>query len=173
MNTTLILPLIEASLLITSATLLISLIVSLAILYPAAAFAPNMNVLGVISISGCFFTWSYRYITWRILRSCLLYSWSLLTWTSNIELGSTSIPLCSLIYFARRTLFLYLICINSLWHLASSTYTASFLSSDRSVIQPSPILSVTQSARSGLPWRRNLLCVIPLVLLLNFSGIIS
>ena len=36
----------EASLLITSATALISLMVCLARLYPAAAFAPKIKVLG-------------------------------------------------------------------------------------------------------------------------------
>ena len=43
--TTLILPSMDSSLLITSATELISLIVNLALLYPAAAFAPKIKVL--------------------------------------------------------------------------------------------------------------------------------
>ena len=81
---------------------------------------------------------------------------------------STSIPLCSLIYFARRTLFSYLICINSRLTFSSSANGLSFSICDRSVIHPFPILSVIQSARSGFPCARNLLCVMPFVLLLNF-----
>ena len=173
MKTTLILPLIDSSLLITSATLLINLIVSFAILYPAAAFAPKINVLGVNSISGCSLTWLYKYITCKMLSNWRLYSWSLLTWTSKIERGSTSTPLCSLIYFARRTLFWYLMFMNSAWAFLSSTYTSMPLIFGRSVIQSSPTLFVTHSARRGFPWSKNLLCVIPFVLLLNFCGIIS
>ena len=41
---------------------------------------------------------------------------------------------------------------------------------ERFVIQSSPICSLTQSARSGSPCIRNLRCVIPFVLLLNFCG---
>ena len=163
----------EASLLITSATLLINLIVSFAILYPAAAFAPKINVLGVISISGFFFNSLYRYITCRIFSSWRLYSCRRFTCTSKMESGSTSMPLCSLIYFARRTLFFLLICINSCCAFSSSTYGSSFFNCGRSVTHASPILSVIHADNSGLPCKRNLLCVIPLVLLLNFCGIIS
>lgn len=46
-------------------------------------------------------------------------------------------------------------------------------STQMTVIQPSPICFVTQSASSGLPCIRKRLCVMPLVLLLNFSGNIS
>ena len=68
-NTTLIFPLIEASLFTTSATELISLMIFLAVAQPADAFAPKIKVLGQNSISGCILIWLYRQITWRIFNS--------------------------------------------------------------------------------------------------------
>src|SRR5699024_12017617 len=109
-----------------------------------------------------------------MLSSCLLYSCRRFTCTSKMDLGSTSTPLCSRIYFARRSLFLYLISINSLSASLSSAHFFSPDIRDRSVAQSLvPSFSVTQSDSSGLPCIRNRLWVIPLVLLLNFCGIID
>src|SRR5699024_11237268 len=52
-----------------------------------------------------------------------------------------SIPLCFLIYSARRSLFLYLISWNSARAFVSSASGLSLLISDRSVIQPEPMRS--------------------------------
>ena len=91
--------------------------------------------------------------------------------TSKIERGSTSIPLCSFNIFCKTYFcFSYLICINSRSGLFASANGLSFSICDRSVIHPFPILSVIQSARSGFPCARNLLCVMPFVLLLKFSS---
>ena len=153
-----------------SATALINLIIPFARLYPAADFAPKINVLGSISKYGFSFNLLYKSIIWSTFNSCLLYSCSLLTWISKIEWGFTSIPVVSFIYLANFSLLCNLISETLFNMLSSSKYCSNFLSSYKSVIHLSPINSVINAANSGFAFSSHLLWVIPFVLFRNFSG---
>ena len=144
-------------------------IISCAMIYAGAAFAPKNTVIGVVGFLPALIS-KYLWITYKAFNCWRLYSWSLLIWISNIEFS-----LIEIFCLSRNTFFnsIFLVSFISsiLFNTSSlSLYSKSFSNCVASFLYPSPISDVISSVSCGLLWSSHLLKVIPLVLLLNFSG---
>src|SRR5574344_356435 len=100
------------------------------------------------------------------LRSCLLYSWILFTWTSIIVLGSMMMPLSFLRKSAAFSFAWYFTFASFSRNAASFEKSLSFLISSKFVIHLLPIASVIREESPGFASKSHLLWVMPFVLLL-------
>ena len=143
--------------------------ISCAMTYAGAALPPK-NTVSLrfgnfpLLISRYFFITYKAFICWR------LYSWNLLIWVSIILFSSNSIPCVSFKYSFRISLFSCLISSNLAATSLLSTKANSFSNLVASVKYSSPISSFKYAANGLLENSNQRLNVIPLVLLLNFSG---
>ena len=143
--------------------------ISFAITYAGAAFAPKIAVTGAAGILPALIS-RYLSIIYNAFNCWRLYSWSLLIWISKIVSGLISISCVSFRYLHSAFLFSFLIFTSLSRTFSSSWYFKSFSSSAASFLYPSPISESISSVRAGLQWSSQRRNVIPLVLLLNFSG---
>src|SRR5690606_17861825 len=95
------------------------------------------------------------------------------TCTSKIEEQLTVIPVCFFIFSASLSLFFLLIFCRLSKKPGSSLNFSSSRKYSGCVIHLSPIAPVIRDANSLLAFNSQRRCVIPFVLLLNFSGLYS
>ena len=143
--------------------------ISFAITYAGAAFAPKIAVIGVFGRIPSLIS-KYLSIIYSAFNCCRLYSWSLFTWISKIVSASISIACVSFRYAARSFLFSFLISKRRFKTVSSSLYSSSLTILEASSLYSSLIVSSSSAVRRGLQWRSHLRNVIPFVLLLNLSG---